>query len=420
MTAVRSGRRRTTGLLAAALALTLAWSPAVPVEVAPRTTGALAGLLEDASAPVAATVASVVDGLPSVTDGPLGEALRAAGWSGTGAVPVLPSSAVAFELPEGLDAIWVRAAGPVDPLPWTRLALVDPEDGPDGVAAEARRVTELAWVRAADEIEVLAPAGAALDEVRVHLIDTLGLRAAEAAGEDLVDHVLEALHGPLDTTDEAIAGLVPSVPSLDPEPEPEPTASPSPRARPASSARPPMFRRADWGAAPARSRHSTARPRAVVVHHTATRSDYTKRESPAIVRAIQHHHQRSLGWSDVGYNALIDRYGQLFEGRAGGIEAGVVGAHARGYNTGSYGVALIGNYEDAKPTRSMLDRLADVTAWQSRVHGIDLRSGARATVGGRSIPTFVGHRDVGQTACPGRNVVRKMPEVRRAAAAARR
>lgn len=383
---------------------------------------ALATVPSVASATPRGVVAELLDGaIPATVSAVTGVAAAAH----TGARPLLdgtavalsttrrltaPVSAVALELPPGVERAWIRANGPGGRTGWTSLPLMG--DGPD--EAPLRRVTELAWVRAADELEVAVPEGVALADVDVHLSDTLGLTAAaEQGGSAAVASLLEGLLAPVAATVSATPGVVGGLLGalLGGGDTTDDGAI--------SSRRPAVVRRSEWGASAPRSSHRTARPRAVVLHHTVTRNDYRKRESPAIVRAIQHHHQRTMGWSDVGYNLLVDRYGNIFEGRAGGIEAGVVGAHAAGYNTGTVGVSVLGNYETARPTRSGLDGSATVLAWQARVHGIDLREGARARVGNRSIPTFLGHRDVGSTACPGRNLVARMPEIRRLARGAR-
>src|SRR5213083_2249951 len=84
-----------------------------------------------------------------------------------------------------------------------------------------------------------------------------------------------------------------------------------------------------------------------VVHHTAGTNSYTASQSAAIVRGIEVYHVQGNGWNDIGYNFLVDKYGQVFEGRYGGVDKNVIGAHAEGFNTGSVGVALIGNYSSA-------------------------------------------------------------------------
>src|SRR5581483_6979739 len=84
-----------------------------------------------------------------------------------------------------------------------------------------------------------------------------------------------------------------------------------------------------------------------VVHHTAGTNAYAPAASAAIVRGIELYHVRGNRWNDIGYNFLVDRYGQVFEGRAGGIDRNVIGAQAEGFNTGSVGVAVIGNYQSA-------------------------------------------------------------------------
>src|SRR5439155_231153 len=97
-----------------------------------------------------------------------------------------------------------------------------------------------------------------------------------------------------------------------------------------------------------------------IVHHTAGTNSYSKSQSAAIVRGIEVYHVKGNGWNDIGYNALVDKYGQVFEGRYGGMDKNVVGAHAEGFNTGSVGVALIGTYQSAAPTTAEKTALADL------------------------------------------------------------
>ena len=109
-----------------------------------------------------------------------------------------------------------------------------------------------------------------------------------------------------------------------------------------------------------------------VVHHTAGTNAYTRAQSAAIVRGIEVYHVKGNGWNDIGYNFLVDRYGQVFEGRYGGIDRNVVGAHAQGFNTGSVGIALIGNYQsrDADAPRQ-LDALEKLLAWRLDLAHVD-------------------------------------------------
>lgn len=62
---------------------------------------------------------------------------------------------------------------------------------------------------------------------------------------------------------------------------------------------------------------------AAIIHHTAGSNDYSPEDSAEIVRAIYAYHTQTLGWCDIAYNALVDKYGQVFEGRAGGITKAV-------------------------------------------------------------------------------------------------
>lgn len=150
--------------------------------------------------------------------------------------------------------------------------------------------------------------------------------------------------------------------------------------------------------------------RLAIVHHTAGSNSYTPEMSAAIVRGIALYHTKANGWKDIGYNFLVDRFGQVFEGRYGGMERNVVGAHAQGFNTGSVGVAVIGTYGSSAPPPAAEKALAELLAWRLDVAHVDpLATVIAASRGNGRYPAgrlvtlraVSGHRDTGFTACPG-------------------
>jgi len=147
-----------------------------------------------------------------------------------------------------------------------------------------------------------------------------------------------------------------------------------------------------------------------IVHHTAGANGYDAAQSAAIVRAIQVYHVKGNGWNDIGYNFLVDRFGKVFEGRGGGIEKNVVGAHAEGFNTGSVGVAVLGEYGSLAVAQAARDSLARLLAWRLDVAHVDPLSTLSFISNGNQrfppgVPVFLrtvsGHRDTGFTDCPG-------------------
>jgi hypothetical protein len=191
-----------------------------------------------------------------------------------------------------------------------------------------------------------------------------------------------------------------------------PAAATPPRALSLASS-PPIVTRGGWEANELIKRAPpsyAAQVRFAVVHHTAGSNSYTRAQSAAIVKGIQLYHVRANGWNDVGYNFLVDKYGQVFEGRYGGVERNVVGAHAEGFNTGSSGVALLGNYQGTAVSAAAQKALSDLIAWRLDVAHVDPLTMFSWPSGGnakfpRNIPVFlrsiVGHRDTGFTTCPG-------------------
>jgi hypothetical protein len=161
-----------------------------------------------------------------------------------------------------------------------------------------------------------------------------------------------------------------------------------------------------------------------VVHHTAGQNVYSASESAAIVRSIQLYHVKGNGWNDIGYNFLVDRYGKVFEGRGGGVDRNVVGAHAEGFNTGSVGVAVLGEYGSTSVPKAAEDALARVLAWRLDLAHLDPLGTLSHLSGGNArfpggLPVFLrtvsGHRDAGFTDCPGNTLYARLGAIAAAA-----
>jgi hypothetical protein len=166
--------------------------------------------------------------------------------------------------------------------------------------------------------------------------------------------------------------------------------------------------------------------RMAFVHHTAGTNDYSRLDAPAIVRGIEVYHVQGNGWNDIGYNALVDRFGTVYEGRYGGIDRNVVGAHAKGFNTGSFGIAVIGDFSTADPPQAAVDALVRTLAWRLDLAHVDpLSSVSTISSGnerfGSGIPvllrTISGHRDTGLTECPGQRLYTMLPSIAKRVAA---
>ncbi len=195
---------------------------------------------------------------------------------------------------------------------------------------------------------------------------------------------------------------------------------------PATASAPDILTRADWGADESIVR---AEPRyadsvhLALVHHTAGSNSYTRAQSASIVRGIELYHVKANGWNDIGYNFLVDRYGQVFEGRRGGMTRAVIGAHAEGFNVGTAGIALIGNYGSATVTAAARAALVSLVAWRLDLDHVDPASSVvRISTGNPRYPAgkavtmkvISAHRDVYPTSCPGANLYAQLPAIRAA------
>ena len=238
------------------------------------------------------------------------------------------------------------------------------------------------------EVEVLTRSGATPTDVRVELIHP---------GTSAADRV----PGPAAAQDQAHAAM----------------------------AMPPIYSRAQWGADESIRHWEPTYPstlQAGTIHHTAGSNDYTAEQVPQILRAIYRYHAETRGWGDIGYNVIVDKFGRAWEGRYGGLASTVVGAHAGGFNTGTVGISMLGNYATVQPSAATLETVARVAAWKFSLYGIDPRGTAQLISGGTTrfpkgtvvpVPTLLAHRDVGTTDCSGDAGYAKMDWLRARVAA---
>ncbi len=145
--------------------------------------------------------------------------------------------------------------------------------------------------------------------------------------------------------------------------------------------------------------------RKIVIHHTVTSGG----DDPAAeVRAIYYYHAITRGWGDIGYNYLIDKYGNIYEGRFGGLD--VIAGHTYGYNVGSVGIGNLGNYTTAAPTSPMLESNAALAAWYGErnfIHPLESSFFVDMVT-----PNITGHRDYAATTCPGSAFYSQLPAIR--------
>jgi hypothetical protein len=166
--------------------------------------------------------------------------------------------------------------------------------------------------------------------------------------------------------------------------------------------RPPVVYRATWaagGGCTPKGPPTMGTVSSAVIHHTVSATDYAPEEAPGLVLGICRFHVNGNGWSDIGYNALVDSYGQLYEGRAGGLNRPVVGAHTSGANSSTTGLASIGTHTSLPITPAAQGSMVQYLAWKLAKHGA-------------FPPSLAGHRQFNSTACPGNALQAQIPLIR--------
>jgi hypothetical protein len=198
----------------------------------------------------------------------------------------------------------------------------------------------------------------------------------------------------------------------------------TPEAHVADASRPTIVLRKDWwGTLPADSLDAHFGPIPIVithaiVHHTAMTNNPPN--PPQEIRSIWQLHVYGNGWSDIGYNFLIDQYGNIYQGRYNPqLEStDVQGAHATSTNSKSVGISVLGNFSPEGggiPDPRALRSLEKLVAWrfgQRNLNPLESASINTNLGGPRVLPRISGHRDVGSTECPGESLYVLLPMIR--------
>lgn len=230
----------------------------------------------------------------------------------------------------------------------------------------------------------------------------------------------------------AVAMLCPACSGDTPRPRPGELGgySARPRIPVHPAAKPRILPRSAWegkGAPGQPPPHYDARVVGVFIHHTDTPNGYDCADTPRIIRGIYADQARGRSWDDIGYNFLVDRCGTVYEGRSGGIERPVVGAHTQGFNHRTAGIAAIGTFTaGVKVPPTLTEAIAALVAWKLGLSDTDPRgtvrlvstsSESRFKSGTTAVlPVVAGHNEGYQTSCPGVALTAMLPAIRGRAA----
>ncbi|WP_329291694.1 peptidoglycan recognition protein [Streptomyces pseudovenezuelae] len=200
------------------------------------------------------------------------------------------------------------------------------------------------------------------------------------------------------------------------------------RVKPYIGPRPRIVTRHGWGADEGLRERKfvyTKKVKAAFVHHTASGNGYSCTQAPSLIRGIYRYHVKSMGWRDIGYNFLVDKCGNIYEGRAGGVAKPVLGAHTLGFNSNSMGIAVLGSFGSKKPPAAVTKAVARLAAWKLGLHGVNPKGKTYLKSGGGNLypkgkkvrlNVISGHRDGFATECPGWQLYRKLGSTRTTAA----
>ncbi|MER7959267.1 N-acetylmuramoyl-L-alanine amidase [Streptomyces sp. NPDC096030] len=450
-----------------ATALALPFSLATPAGALPLAAAAAPTAVPPAADPAADPVVhpsareAAPDAVPQETDvagstqslplAPLGDGRRAVGGAGAGVQGLARRDVRPFSLVgvvwddahahlHGTVQVRTRATGNAQWSAWQDVEIHNDDHGADPGTVEAasgalRGATAPLWVGDSDGVEVrvrpdrqddiaAAVAEALPEGLRIELVDP-GPEPAAARGPEPragQAHGARAAHRAPTVEEAAAASVNAQLASVGTAVIPAAAA-----AKPYIGPRPRIITRKGWGA-DERLREKgfvyTKAVKAAFVHHSATGNNYTCKQAPSVLRSIYRYHTQSSGWRDFGYNFAVDKCGNIYEGRAGGVAKPVRGAHTLGFNTNSMGIAVLGTYGSTTPPAAVVTAVAKLTAWKLGLHGVNPKGKTTlVSAGGKykkgkkvTFNSIAGHRDGYTTACPGARLYGKLGTARTASA----
>ena len=124
--------------------------------------------------------------------------------------------------------------------------------------------------------------------------------------------------------------------------------------------------------------------RRITIHHTGEHPGLEGLSDREIIRRVENYHRNERKWAAIGYHFIIGKDGTVYEGRPASIQ----GAHVSGNNKNNIGISVMGDFQRKLPTEEQLQALVALTSQQRRRYGV-LSS------------RIYGHRDLGQSVCPG-------------------
>ncbi|MFK0216488.1 peptidoglycan recognition protein [Streptomyces sp. NPDC090298] len=325
------------------------------------------------------------------------------------------------------DGVEIRVRGEETLPSGLRLELVDPGEGPAG-DQERTAEREAPAPHSRTAAMPAAPAALSAPEAAASAVNAqlapYGAAWIPALSKEETELTVRNAH----LQDAGETTPVQAAPPVAAAGQAAPAAPAAAAAKPYIGPQPKIITRKGWGADESIREKGfvyTKTIKAAFVHHSATGNNYTCGKAPSVLRSIYRYHVLSSGWRDIGYNFAVDKCGNIYEGRAGGVAKPVLGAHTLGFNTNSMGIAVLGTFTKSNPPAAVVTAVARLTAWKLGLHGVNPKGSSYLVSGGGNLykkgttvrfNSIAGHRDGFATECPGARLYGKLGTARTSSA----